>query len=87
MKIYNRMDSFADRFKKFKVYVKTMSGTELYSVDLDKSSVDASGLVHVKDIELNEDEIPANEKLQVGIELNNESSSTGYPHMIGEFQV
>ncbi|GFH57847.1 hypothetical protein CTEN210_14323 [Chaetoceros tenuissimus] len=87
VKIYNRMDSFADRFKKFKVYVKTMSGAELYSVDLDKSSVDASGLVYVKDIELNEEEIPANEKLKVGIELNNDGSSTGYPHMIGEFQV
>lgn len=87
VKIYNRIDSFVDRFKKFKLYVKTMNGTELYSIDLEKSSIDASGLVHVKDIEIEEHEIPANEKLKVGIELNKEGSTTGYPHMIGEFQV
>jgi hypothetical protein len=80
------MDSFADRLDNFKIYVKTMSGIEIYSANLDRSSVDASGLVHVNDITIDEDEIPAGETLKVGMELNKEGSLTGYPHMIGEFE-
>ena len=86
VKIYNRMDSFADRLNNFKIYVKTMSGLEIYSSNLDRSSVDASGLVHVNDISIDEDAIPDGETLKVGMELNKEGSSTGYPHMIGEFE-
>lgn len=87
VKIYNRMDSFADRLNKFKIYVQTSSGKEIYSVNLDRSAVDAFGLVHVKDITIDEADIPSEDTLKVGMELNKEGSTSGYPHMIGEFEV
>lgn len=87
VKIYNRMDAFADRLNKFKIYVKTSSGNEIYSANLDKSAVDAFGLVHVNNIMIDEAKIPNGDTLKVGIELAKEGSASGYPHMIGEFEV
>lgn len=87
VKIYNRIDSFADRLNKFKIYVQTSTGNEIYSANLDRSAVDAFGLVHVKGILLDEADIPNGDTLKVGMELMKENGASGYPHMIGEFEV
>lgn len=86
VKIYNRIDAFIERLKHFTIYVKNNDIEEsvLFSKTFTEAPVD--GVIHLKEIEFNID-LVSPEGLKCGMAINNIGSESGFPHMIGEFEV
>lgn len=89
VKISNRMDSFTDRLKKYTLFVKKSDTTEMvvFTQDFEEKEPPEDGIIHFKNFIIDQDKLSANDRLRVGISINNQGSEEGFPHMIGEFIV
>lgn len=86
VKIYNRIDAFIERLKHFTIYVKNNDIEESVLFSKTFTEVPVDGVIHLKEIEFNIDLVSPH-GLKCGMAINNIGSESGFPQMIGEFEV